>query len=171
MPPIARDPSDTQETVMEDDDDATYTNLAGVAPQYDQAPYGQAQQHAQAPQSHQYDQAPQHAQAPEHQSPQYDHALRTMGQQDDDLSLVFSRGLLAYRVSRWAAAAKQLELAQPQSDGGHLYFRALACLPLPGEENGALAADLLRQFEKRYAGSGLSEIAGHLARQLSVSSK
>lgn len=100
-----------------------------------------------------------------------DLALRNLGLEADNPAVAFARGLLAYRVGSYAAATELLANATKQADGAHLYFRALAYLAIPGDAARERAADLLRTFVTRYPDSNLSEIAGHLAKQLAVRSE
>lgn len=101
-------------------------------------------------------------------TPEYDAALQAIKQPDLASQVRYARGILAYRRGRYQQAATMLEHAKRQSDGAHLYYRALSILPLPGADSADVAARLLRQFEAEYSSSRLSEIAGNLATQLLV---
>jgi hypothetical protein len=77
-------------------------------------------------------------------------------------------GLLALRSSNYDRANRLLGNARPMQDGGHLYYRALANLSLPGPEPAGVAIDLLDRLQSGYPSSSLALNARHFASQLAL---
>ena len=81
---------------------------------------------------------------------------------------LFVRGVLAFRMGRYSEAVDFLSKASRRGDGAHLYFQALAHLALREDADIEAAIRLFSEYQEKYGRRGLSEIAGHLASQLSV---
>ena len=101
-------------------------------------------------------------------TPEFDADLQAITQPGLASDVRYARGVLAYRRGNYEEAADLLATARAQSDGAHIYFRALSILPQDRADAADATARLLRQFESQYGGSPLSEMAGHIAKELTV---
>lgn len=80
----------------------------------------------------------------------------------------YARGLLALRLARYTQAESLLANAEPQAQGQHLWFRALANLSIPGPEAAVRAEGLLRELASKFPKSTWAKNAGHFAAQLAL---
>lgn len=77
---------------------------------------------------------------------------------------LLTRGLLWLRRADYAQAIDLLGRGASRPDGAHLFYRALAMMPLGRTDE---ARELLEQCAERYPDSPLTSLSGHFARQLS----
>lgn len=98
-----------------------------------------------------------------------DALARALAPAQADLPAVrYARGLLALRGARYALAEELLAGTEPRADGSHLYFRALANLPLPTPEAKARARELFAALAAGYPESPFQENSAHFAVQLGL---